>query len=249
MNRFIKYCGITFLLFFAACKEERCASAETAVQKDWHLKTTSTRFFPAKGLWLHRTNHPAKFSKYADAYAGFEMDVNIDTVKMLLDVYHPPETSLNIRVENFLNQKAAAGKYFWFDCKNLSLSNVAKTLTVLQQLDSSYQIKNRLVFESTNAAALKIIAAAGYYTFYYLSFNEETDLCTDTVLLSRIAAQIDTSFTAISADGRYIKTLHTLFPHCRKATWTLSTLRNWFQNEQQEMLQDSMVLIVLKRER
>jgi hypothetical protein len=249
MNYLKKYSFALSLLFFLACNENNCPAVETATNQKWDQIKTSERQFPSKGLWLHRTNQPAKFSEYANDYDGFEMDVNIDTLQMKLDVYHPPEKSQNIKVQDILQLKEATDKYFWFDCKNLSKANVSNVLLILKELDSIYHIKERMVFESTNSAALKVIAAEGYYCFYYLPISSETNLCTDTMLLKNIAAKIDSSFAAISADGRYIQALNSLFPNCKKATWSLNSVRNIFKNEQQEMLQDSMVLIVLNRER
>jgi hypothetical protein len=248
MGYYLKYYFALLLLHLTACSNEKCTSAVTGHQKKWDEIKTSARTFPASGLWLHRTNYPSKFSKYAHAYTGFEMDVNIDTAQMLLDVYHPPETSLNISVENFLKLSNAKTKYFWFDCKNLSKNNVAKALQILNQLDSLFQIKERIVFESSNAHALKQIAAAGYYCFYYLPIKPGTDLCNDTAFLTMTAALIDASFTAISADGRYIQTLNNVFPNCRKATWSLSPFRNLFQNEKNKMLKDTMIQVVLTPE-
>jgi hypothetical protein len=248
MRYFQKYSFFSLLIFFVCCTDKECPAVKTAHEKKWDKIKTSARPFPVSGLWLHRTNTPAKFSKYADAYPGFEMDIVVDSFKMIFDVRHPPVPSQNIKLEDFLQLKEATGKYFWFDCKNLTEQNAGVTLKILNQLDSLFQIKNRIVFESTNAKALLHIAKAGYYCFYCLPINPEADICNDPALTTKTASLIDTSFTAISADGRMIPMLNKLFPNCRKATWSVNPVRNLFQNEQQKMLKDSMIQIVLTGE-
>lgn len=247
MNYLLKNGWLAALLLLFSCGEEPCLSEKAATTKGWDTIKTSARAFPAHGLWLHRTNHPAKFTKYADAFTGFELDVNIDTLQMLLDVYHPPEKSANIHVEDFLQLPSAAKKFFWFDCKNLNQNNLPFALLILAKLDSAYHIKNRIVFESHNAVLLKQIAAAGYYCFYNLPIKPGTDLCADTSFLATTASLIDTSFAAISADEEYIEVLKKLFPACKKATWGISAATNIFTGREQQLLKDSSVLIVLQR--
>lgn len=248
MNYLIKYSWITLLPLLFSCKEQTCLTEKKEFLHNFNGIRTSKRSFPAKGLWLHRTNQLAKFNEYADAYDGFEMDVNIDTINMRLDVYHPPEKSNNISAADFLKQKKAANKYFWFDCKNLNVKNLSAALMILQQLDSLYAIKNKIVFESHNAAALKQIAAAGYYCFYNVPIKSETELCTDTAFISATALAIDTSFAAITADEEYFNKLQLIFPFCKKATWGINPIKNIFKRREKQLLKDSSVLIVLRRE-
>ena len=247
MDYYLKYYFALLLLYITACSNDKCPTVVKAHQNKWDEIKTSARNFPASGLWLHRTNHPRKFRKYAHAYSGLEMDINIDTVHMLFDVYHPPETSRDISVQDFLKLSEAKSKYFWLDCKNLNKKNITYALQILKHLDSLFHIKERIVFESSNAIVLKQVAAAGYYCFYYLPIKPGTDLCVETASVTQMAALIDTSFTAISTDSRNIQLMNIFFPNCRKATWSLSPFRNLFKNEKNEILKDTTILVVLTR--
>lgn len=228
------------------CREKGCPNEQLLRNPQWHQLTTLGKMTIPQKRWLHRTNHPNKFRKYAATYTGFELDVNINVKENYFEVYHHPEKPSGIDFREYLAMPEAADKYFWLDCKNLGTDNVAVAITILNTLDSVYQIRRRLIFESTDQEALTLVRKAGYNTVFYLALPALTGSCDDTAYLQRISKNWDHQLLAVSAEAQYIPLLHRYMPAVKKATWCNHPLRNLIWREKRKMLADTSVLIVLE---
>ena len=57
---------------------------------------------------------------------------------------------------------------FWFDLKNLSKENTEQVLSLFDDLNEKYDIKEQIIIESTEANDLNTLSKAGYYTCLFL---------------------------------------------------------------------------------
>lgn len=107
----------------------------------------------------------------ADA-AGFEMDVYFDTLKNCLLLYHDSTEYSTLRIEAVLNEykvkKMAAS--IWLDFKNLSAANQRQSLSYIASLRNIYQLKDRVIVESSYPQYLQSFCDSGFFTSYYTPF-------------------------------------------------------------------------------
>jgi hypothetical protein len=242
---------ILYFFFFTqvlvACRTRTCQPNPEQVTETYKMvRTNDTKTFPSK-LWLHRTNTLSKYKQHLTSYSGFELDVNIDTLHQRLDVYHPPEKTKNLNFESYLKFPGSGSKYFWLDLKNLKRSNAKHGLHILEQLNATYIIKERIVVESPQVELLEPFMEAGYHCVWYLVLPKLDGTCKDTVYANQILNRFSPQLMALSAEGKYIPRLNAYFPHCKKVTWSTRFLDRLFTWEKHRLLADSSVLIVLEK--
>ena len=72
------------------------------------------------------------------------------------------------------------GRYpdkIWLDIKNLTLENRITALSSLNKLMEYFQIKKeRLIIEGQNWKALEVFTQNGYYTSYYIPYDDPDNL-------------------------------------------------------------------------
>ncbi len=172
---------------------------------DTDIRTDGNRYLITENfekIWAHRVNSIGKLREAAPVFSGVELDLVFEPSgnSGWFDVNHPPAPSVGLDLDDYLLQAADyPDLHFWFDIKNLSLSNVESALNQLKTLISKHNLENRVIVESTDPEALAILAPLETIrTSFYLpsldlnTMNEDfkRQTATDLIRKSR-AARID----------------------------------------------------------
>jgi hypothetical protein len=207
-----------------------------------YQKTKNDINFPTK-IMVHRVNTIEKLNFLKSDYKAFEVDVVFNNG--LFDVFHPPASSINLSFEKYLKEDSKNGFYFWLDCKNLNKENSKLILDHLHKLDKKYDIKDRLIFESTNPESLKLIADAGFKTSWYLPPYSGSKDWEEIKYVTSLMPRLSPSFSAVSQGNSVVPALKRLLPGIDILTWGASR-RNRKERKKLELLtSESSVKIVL----
>lgn len=105
---------------------------------------TYTKTMPQK-CWLHRTDSLQKLEELSFKYSGVEIDISYDKNKLIFDVGHDLENSINLSLEKML-EKLEKDKKVWLDLKNLTEENSLIILNRLEKLIDNYSLeKNNFI--------------------------------------------------------------------------------------------------------
>lgn len=131
--------------------------------------------YPDK-IWLHRCNSMEKLYEKHLIYPNIEVDL-IFRENRKFDVTHDADTSFNLSLASYFSfMKKEKGK-MWLDIKNLTSENRITALLSLNKLMEYFQIKKeRLIIEGQNWKALEVFTQNGYYTSYYIPYDDPDDL-------------------------------------------------------------------------
>ncbi|MBD3270928.1 MAG: sulfatase-like hydrolase/transferase, partial [Elusimicrobia bacterium] len=208
-------------------------------------------------LWVHRVNSIGKLMEAAQKYSGVELDivfVNKDD-KPYFDVNHPPAPSINLHLDEYFK---AAQDYptlsFWLDCKNLNNDNHRQILNHLLKLIEKYNLKKRIIFESSHYQYLNEFSQHGIYSSYYLPYlrlnamNKKQKIQVASELTRNIQSS---ALNAISFPGymtEFVKTY--IYPHVKHLdlmTWheTMDVTKPPDAVFIQEVINDPAIRIVL----
>lgn len=139
--------------------------------------------YPDK-IWLHRCNSMEKLYEKSALYPNVEVDV-IFRDNYRFDITHDADTTFNLSLDSyFYYMKNKTGK-MWLDIKNLDSGNKMDMLLKLNRLVRHFQIaKDRLIIESSSWNDLQDFTQNGYYTSFYVPYeepcemeDEEIDIC------------------------------------------------------------------------
>jgi heptose-I-phosphate ethanolaminephosphotransferase len=200
-------------------------------------------FNPKNKIWLHRVNSRERLELKLNDYEGFETDLVWDGKK--LDVGHPPEPSINLNFEDLLAIDKRKSKYFWLDLKNLDAENSIEVLRELRRMNDLYSIMKRVIIESGNAEALKIIHDGGFLTSFYLpELNPEDPIG----YLNNVQSRIRPYHSFISQNGSMLEFMDAKFSGCDKLVWLLKDNRET-EKKKEELKNRNDVKVILVRER
>lgn len=192
------------------------------------------KFFP------HRVNSLQMLQFLYKDFSGFECDVSIDTLRQQLFLAHDnilPES--NVLEQFFFFDKER--KIFWLDVKNLTPANLSFFKAELQKLDAIFNIKHRIIIESSELHCLEQLTKEGYLTSYYLpvvnsgqaSINQSAQRgCVSNVSL-------------LSQDILYHKQVTAACAAKKQLTWDLSFAHSFSKKVLQQHLNDTTLLVCL----
>lgn len=131
--------------------------------------------YPDK-IWLHRCNSMEKLYEKYKAYPNIEVDI-VFRGNRIFDVTHDTDTTFNLNLGSYFSyMKNKEGK-IWLDVKNLTADNRLAALERLDWLVKHYRIrKDRIIIESSAWKALAAFTHQGYYTSYYVTYDEPCSL-------------------------------------------------------------------------
>lgn len=139
------------------------------------VRTDGSRYLVTENfekLWAHRVDSLGKLNEAAPIFSGVELDLVFEPsgYSGTFDVNHPPVESIHLSLEQYLSHADRFDNlHFWFDIKNLSVSNVGAARYRLEELIERYRLGNRVIIESTNPDALSELASLnGAVTSFYL---------------------------------------------------------------------------------
>jgi len=105
-------------------------------------------------------------------FHAWELDLNyfIEGGQPVIRVKHNYDFFLSPSLEEYLRiTKLENVEKLWFDVKNMDAQNFSGIALRMHQLDSIFDLKNRVIFESSdNSNLLKIFRENGWHTAYYL---------------------------------------------------------------------------------
>lgn len=136
--------------------------------------------------WVKAISSPENVLSLDTSISGFKMDVYFDTTKNAFFIYSRDTFIIN-SVEDILeiNDNRKLNTSVWLDIKNLEEESCHKTAHRLKELENKFQLQQRLITSSDNAAALKTFCDSGFFTSYQVPlFNPYTD--SEDELLKRI---------------------------------------------------------------
>ena len=123
----------------------------------------------------HRIDNLARMQMVQKlGFRAWELDLNfyledsvpVFRVKHNRDSLHAPSLEEYLRQANLENVDK-----LWFDVKNLTNDNFEGIVLQMHQLDSRFDLKNRVIFESSNKSEiLKYFRDNGWHTAYYLPY-------------------------------------------------------------------------------
>ena len=143
---------------------------------DFH-KRNNTRFLAKKErlnrIFPHRVNSLGKWAEaYFAGHRAFEIDLLIreNDEGTHFEVGHDENAMSGISLDSFLTAVNSTGILkIWLDMKNLNPDNLSKVLDRLIYLDGKFELKDKLIVESSiRSDAFRDISKAGFHTSYYL---------------------------------------------------------------------------------
>jgi heptose-I-phosphate ethanolaminephosphotransferase len=201
--------------------------------------------------WKKAINTVEKIKQLDAGVAGFEMDVYFDTTRNCLHVYHDSSGLSTLTIDSVLDvyKLRNLSSSLWLDFKNLSSINEEKSLLYISFLRNKYNLKDKLIIESSSAQNLQSFCDSGFFTSYYVPFFNpyvisKKELKSQLDRIERVLKENPVS--ALSGYYFQYPVLKNYFPSYPILTWadnsTLSVVTNSFNRS---LLNDSHVKVVL----
>lgn len=206
-------------------------------------------------IWLHRCNSIEKlYEKYAE-YPNIEVDV-IFRDSLVFDVTHDANTSFGLSLNSyFAFMQNKAGK-IWLDVKNLTSINKIAMFSALEKLVADYNLsKKRLIIESPDWESLNLFTQNGYYTSYYLTYDDPSDLDDNEIThyIEQLQKIVDSqAICALSFPGDWYTTIkEKLNRHVDLLTWEhrSTQVEILLSPSGREMLHDPQLKVILVKDK
>ena len=207
-------------------------------------------------LWLHRANSLEKWEEFSALYPNAEIDITVRE-GAVLDVTHDEPVSFGLCADRYIQALAHNDRRLWLDIKNLA-PPIAHS--VMERLDSMLAVahveRTRLIIESDNAEALAPFKQRGYYTSYYVRYDNPAHLTPDelTAALRHLRKVADSGqVSALSFPIHWYFTLHHHLqrPNIDLLTWDHHT-RQWTFHLlpwKRTLLNDPQVKVILLKKK
>lgn len=157
--------------------------------------------------------------------SGIECDVYFDIQKNIFDIHHDPDESIGLTLESQfqLYKQRELQASIWIDLKNLDDSNCSSAVTVLSELRTKYDLKDKVLVESVRADLLKVFSDSGFFTSYYTPMFNPYRLSDDEIKHRVDSLSFIINISNVNAlSGYYFQYpfLHHYFPNYPILTWT-----------------------------
>ena len=206
-------------------------------------------------LWLHRANSLEKWEEFSALYPNAEIDITVRE-GAVLDVTHDEPVSFGLCADRYIQALAHNDRRLWLDIKNLP----PNATRVIERLDSMLAIaqvdRTRLIIESDNAEALGLFKQRGYYTSYYVRYDNPSQLTPAELAtaLNQLRKVVDSGqVSALSFPIDWYATLHEQLhrPEIDLLTWDHHT-RQWTFHLlpwKRTLLNDPQVKVILLKKK
>jgi hypothetical protein len=175
-------------------------------------------------IWPRRVNSIDRLRILLNDFNAFECDIYYHPELNYFDVGHEPEESIGLSLETYFKEPGTELKYFWLDLKNLDSIDVDKIITLLNTLDKKYNIKKRVLVESTNTVPLRKVADAGFFTSYYIPLYDSAVFKSVDIYADSIKKNFFPGMMAISQSVETIEKVASAFPGKTKLAFSLSRM-------------------------
>jgi len=126
-------------------------------------------------LMVHRTNSLFKLKQaYASGLRNFEVDIlckEQDGQVMLYVGHDPGRVADDLSFLEYLEYLAIGFDFLYMDMKNLTEKNSTAVLSFLNDLDVKYRLRSKVLLETSNPQAAKILSDAGWSISYCLDWH------------------------------------------------------------------------------
>ncbi len=201
--------------------------------------------------WVKAINKPELIDAIKDGIGGIEIDVYFDSSNNRFYAYHDSSNISTVLLSDILSKKMEQlpRSAVWLDFKNLHAFNMHPSVAVLTMMRDSFNLKNKFVIESSDAASLNGFCQSGFFTSYYVPYNnpyqaEETETIQ---FIDSVAANIK-KYPPSALSGYYFQypLLKKFFPTFPLLIWSdnssLSAIGYLFKSKVES---DSAVRIIL----
>ena len=207
-------------------------------------------------LWLHRANSLKKWQEFSALYPNAEIDITVRE-GAVLDVTHDEPVSFGLCADRYIQALAHNDRRLWLDIKNLA-PPIAHS--VMERLDSMLAVahveRTRLIIECDNAEALAPFKQRGYYTSYYVRYDNPSQLTPAELAtaLNQLRKVVDSGqVSALSFPIHWYATLHEQLhrPEIDLLTWDHHT-RQWTFHLlpwKRTLLNDPQVKVILLKKK
>lgn len=206
-------------------------------------------------LWLHRANSLEKWQEFSALYPNAEIDITVRE-GAVLDVTHDEPVSFGLCADRYIQALAHNDRRLWLDIKNLA-PNATRVIERLDSMLALAQIdRTRLIIESDNAEALGLFKQHGYYTSYYVRYDNPSQLTPAELAtaLNQLRKVVDSGqVSALSFPIHWYATLHEQLhrPGIDLLTWDHHT-RQWtflLLPWKRALLNDPQVKVILLKKK
>ena len=206
-------------------------------------------------LWLHRANSLEKWEEFSALYPNAEIDITVRE-GAVLDVTHDEPVSFGLCADRYIQALAHNDRRLWLDIKNLP----PNATRVIERLDSMLALaqadRTRLIIERDNAEALRLFKQRGYYTSYYVRYDNPSQLTPAELAtaLNQLRKVVDSGqVSALSFPIHWYATLHEQLhrPEIDLLTWDHHT-RQWtflLLPWKRALLNDPQVKVILLKKK
>ena len=185
----------------------------------------------------HRVNSLQRFAYLYDHFEGFECDIIFDSLHSILFLAHDKQEISAYTFESLLKEDKKK-KIFWLDVKNMDSTSFLTFYQHLKNLDNNYDLKTRIIIESTNPFFLLALMDSGYLTSLYLT--RETEYGD-----KNFRSYIKKKGRLISQDISQLNMFNKIYPSKKKITWDITFLNSLDKDVLIQHIQDSSILLCL----
>ena len=171
-------------------------------------------------IWPHRVNSLERLRYLYKDFAGFECDIRFNAENHHCYIAHDSSEVDSLTFDDYLGQADPEHKLFWLDTKNLNAANVDAFCQKLEELDRQWQIRNRVIVESSDTAALSRIETRRWLSSFYLPSFPATGK-SENEYLHGISSWIKDHGALISQEFAMHSFLSTHFPEKKQLAWDL----------------------------
>ncbi len=200
-------------------------------------------------IGAHQCNTIFKLKSAKKFYKIIELDLVYDENKKVFDIYHFPDKSTGLYLNEYLEAVKKIDKelFLWFDIKNLKKDNARIICEKITTLLIKYQIsKNNVLIESRYPKSLSLFIERKFKASYYLPslFQLSKDkLDLETLKIKNILEK--NPEMAISFSHENYDIIKKQFPDQEKYVWSLVRFVNPYYLRTRSILNDDSVKIVL----
>lgn len=201
--------------------------------------------------WAKAINKPELINSLKQDIGGIEIDVYFDTSVNRFYAYHDSTNISTVLLTDILKKKIQAlpGSAVWLDFKNLQSFNMRPAVSVLTTVRDSFHLNNKFIVESSNAASLSGFCQSGFFTSYYVPYNNpyQAEESETIQFIDSVASNIK-QYPPSALSGYYFQypLLKKFFPSFPLLIWsdnsTLSAIGYLFKSKVES---DSAVRVVL----
>ena len=177
----------------------------------------------AEKVWAHKINSIEELKQVANKYSGIELDIVFHSDLNQFEVNHPPDTSLNLFLDEYLQTAHALDPdlKFWLDFKNLNSKNDEQALIELtNQIELIGITKSRIIVESVKAELLQAYKKSGFLTCYYLPQNlTKMEATKQKFQLAKVKKNLELNLNYISSNYVDYRFVNEHFTNQKKLFW------------------------------